>query len=196
MKKIVFASKNSGKIREASALLEETKIELLSILDYPDAPDVIEDGNTFFENALKKARIISEYTQLTSIADDSGLAVDYLGGRPGVYSSRYSGPDANDEKNIKKLLMELEGLPIEKRTAAFKCVLVLYDINGEYSTFEGSLEGFIGFTPEGLEGFGYDPVFIVPEYNKTVAQLDPKIKNRISHRGRAFNDLKKKLAIG
>jgi len=161
--------------------------------DYPEAPEVIEDGDTFLKNALKKARTISEYTGLATIADDSGLVVDYLEGRPGVYSSRYSGPNATDETNIDKLLQDLERVPKEKRKAAFKCVLVMYDPQGEYKSFEGSLEGSIGFEPKGSEGFGYDPVFIVPEYNKTVAELDPKIKNKISHRGKAFEKLKKSL---
>ena len=161
--------------------------------DYPDAPDVLEDGATFFENALKKARTISEYTGLVTIADDSGLVVDYLEGRPGVYSARYSGPNATDERNIEKLLMDLAGVPKEKRTAAFKCVLVLYNTDGDYRSYEGSLEGYIGLTPQGTEGFGYDPVFVVPECNKTVAELDPRIKNKISHRGKALEKLKKSL---
>ena len=191
--KIIFASKNKGKIRELNALLEGMKVNLLSLHDYPDVPDIIEDGNTFLENALKKARVISEYTGGTIIADDSGLEVDCLEGAPGIHSARYSGAGATDEKNIRKLLEELEGVPAEKRGAAFRCALVLYRTDGTFETFEGKLEGKIATEPTGSEGFGYDPVFIVPEYGKTVAQIDPETKNRISHRAIAFAKLKKSL---
>ena len=190
---IVFASKNRGKIRELNALLEGMDITLSSLYDYPDAPDIIEDRNTFLENALKKAIVISGYTGSTVIADDSGLEVDYLEGAPGIHSARYSGAGATDEKNIRKLLEELEGVSVEKRGAAFKCALVLYRTDGTFETFEGKLEGTIATEPAGSEGFGYDPVFIVPEYGKTVAQIDPEIKNRISHRAIAFAKLKKSL---
>jgi len=192
-KKIVFASKNRGKIKELKALLEGMNVNLLSLHDYPDVPNIIEDGNTFLENALKKARVISEYTGGTIIADDSGLEVDYLGGAPGIHSARYSGAGATDERNISKLLEELEGVPTEKRRAAFRCALILYRTDGAFETFEGKLEGRIVTEPTGSEGFGYDPVFIVPEYGKTVAQLDPETKNRISHRAVAFAKLKKSL---
>ncbi|MBW2557569.1 MAG: XTP/dITP diphosphatase [Deltaproteobacteria bacterium] len=192
-RKIVFASKNGGKIKELKALLEGMNVNLFSLSDYPDAPDIIEDGNTFLENALKKARVISEYTSGTIIADDSGLEVDYLEGAPGIYSARYSGTGATDERNVLKLLEELENVPTEKRGAAFKCALVLYRPDGTFETFEGKLEGKITTEQAGSEGFGYDPVFIVPEYGKTVAQLDPETKNRISHRAIAFAKLKKSL---
>jgi len=192
-RKIVFASKNGGKIKELKALLEGMNVNLFSLCDYPDAPDIIEDGNTFLENALKKARVISEYTSGTVIADDSGLEVDYLEGAPGIRSARYSGTGATDERNIRKLLEELENVPTEKRGAAFRCALVLYRPDGTFETFEGKLEGRIATEQAGSEGFGYDPVFIVPEYGKTVAQLDPETKNRISHRAVAFAKLKKSL---
>ncbi len=191
--KIVFASKNRGKIRELNALLEGMNVNLLSLHDYPDVPNIIEDGNTFLENALKKARVISEYTGGTIIADDSGLEVDYLEGAPGIHSARYAGAGATDERNICKLLEELDGVPTEKRRAAFRCALVLYRTDGTFETFEGKLEGSIATEPAGNKGFGYDPVFIVPEYRKTVAQLDPETKNRISHRAVAFAKLKKSL---
>jgi len=121
------------------------------------------------------------------------LEVDFLGGRPGVHSSRYSGPDADDEKNIRKLLEELKDVPMEKRGAAFKCVLVLFNTDGTSESFEGTLRGKISINPAGNEGFGYDPVFIVPEFGCTVAELSPDVKNRISHRAEAFNKLKKSL---
>jgi len=191
--KLVFASKNKGKTRELKALLSGMNVDLLSLQDYPDAPDIIEDGRTFLENALKKARVISGYTGTTVIADDSGLEVDCLKGAPGIHSARYSGAGATDEKNIHKLLEEMEGIPEEQRGAAFRCALVLYRTDGTSETFEGELRGTISLEPSGSEGFGYDPVFIVPEYGMTVAELDPETKNRISHRGKAFDKLKKSL---
>ncbi len=191
--KIIFASKNKGKIRELKALLAGKNVDLLSLHNYPDAPSIIEDGQTFLENALKKARAVSEYTGRTVIADDSGLEVDCLGGAPGIHSARYSGAEATDEQNIHKLLEEMEGVPGEKRGAAFRCLLVLYRTDGTFETFEGKLKGTISLGPSGSEGFGYDPVFIVPEYGKTVAEIDPEIKNRISHRGIAFAKLKERL---
>ena len=142
---------------------------------------------------MKKARLIYDYTGQMVIADDSGLEVDFLGGRPGVHSSRYAGTDATDEKNNEKLLSELAGVPDDQRGAAFRCVLILFENSDNYEYFEGKLEGRIGTEPKGHEGFGYDPVFIVPEYGKTVAELGASIKNRISHRAVAFQKLKKSL---
>ena len=168
-------------------------IELLSLYDFPDAPEIEEDGASFFENSLKKARAISEYSGMTVIADDSGLEVDSLGGEPGIHSARYSGIGATDEKNISKLLAEMKSVPDGNRGACFRCALVLYGTNGECEAFEGELRGIIGHKPSGSEGFGYDPVFIVPEYGMTVAELDPATKNKISHRGKAFARLKESL---
>ena len=191
--KIVFASKNKGKIRELKALLNGMNVDLSSLHDYPDAPYIVEDGATFLENALKKARTISEYAGATVIADDSGLEVDYLGGAPGVHSARYAGKGATDEKNVFKLLEQLENVPPGKRGASFRCALVLYRTDGTFETFEGRLKGTIAVEPVGSEGFGYDPVFIVPEFGESVAQMDPDTKNRISHRAMAFAKLKKSL---
>lgn len=174
-------------------MLADDAVTVSSLNDYPDVPEIVEDGSTFFENALKKARTVSEYIGEWVIADDSGLEVDYLNGRPGVYSSRYSGPDATDEENNRRLLEELDSAPKEKRGAAFRCVLVLYKPDGTYQSFEGELQGAITEAPAGHEGFGYDPVFYVEEYGKTVAELSPDIKNRISHRAEAFSKLKKSL---
>ncbi|MEA3470827.1 MAG: XTP/dITP diphosphatase [Thermodesulfobacteriota bacterium] len=190
---MVFASKNKGKIKELKALLEGIPVELVSIDDYPGIPDIVEDGSSFFENAMKKATLIFDYTGQMVIADDSGLDVDFLGGRPGVHSSRYAGADATDEENNEKLLSELAGVPDDKRRAAFRCVLILFEDRDNYESFEGKLEGKIGTEPKGSEGFGYDPVFIVTEYGKTVAELGAHIKNRISHRAIAFQKLKKSL---
>lgn len=193
--RIVFASKNRGKIKEFKKLLEGTGITLLSLDDYPDMPDVEEDGKTFFENAFKKASAISKYTGEVAVADDSGLEVDFLDGRPGIYSSRFSGQNATDEENIIELLRELKNVPAKERKAAFKCVLVIYRPDGKFESFEGTLKGEIGLEPRGSEGFGYDPVFIVPEYDRTVAELDPDVKNRISHRAEAFKKLKESAFI-
>jgi len=185
--RIVIASKNEGKIREIQAMLEDLDIEILSLNDYQEIPDINEDGTSFFENALKKAKVVSEHTGEMVLADDSGLEVEYLGGNPGVYSSRYSGADATDSLNIKKLLKSLEGVSVHKRGASFRCVLILYRPDGKYFSFEGRLHGIIHDKPVGDAGFGYDPVFFLPELGLTVAQLPPEMKNRISHRARAVD---------
>jgi len=193
VRRILFASRNEGKIREAQAILGSSNVKLVSIRDFPDMPEVVEDGKNFFENALKKAKTLSEFIGLPTIADDSGLEVDCLDGRPGVYSARYAGPDASDGDNIERLLEEMKGVQPEDRTAAFKCLLVLYETDGSFQYFEGVFEGSIAEAPSGTGGFGYDPVFIPAGANKTVAELDPETKNSISHRGRAFEKLKEYL---
>lgn len=193
MKKIILASRNIGKAREIGSMLEDAGITLLSLADYPDFPEIVEDGKTFLENALKKARVVSEKTGETVLADDSGLEVEILGGAPGIYSARYAGDDADDEKNIRKLLDKLKKIPAEKRDAAFACVLVLYRPDGTYDSFEGRWEGRIAEEAAGDGGFGYDPVFFLPEMKATVAELAPEVKNRISHRAKAFEKLKKQL---
>jgi len=166
-------------------LLGDLGVDVLSLNDFANVPDVIEDGASFFENALKKAKEISEHTGEIVLADDSGLEVEYLGGEPGVYSSRYSGPDATDDTNIEKLLLNMKGVPREKRGAAFRCVLVLYFPDGKYESFEGRLPGLINDKPQGGGGFGYDPVFFLPNWGSTVAQIPLDVKNRISHRAQA-----------
>ncbi len=177
-------------------MLENAGLEILSLAAYPGAPEVVEDGRSFFENAFKKAKAIAEFTGETVLADDSGLEVDALDGRPGVYSSRYAGPEANDEENIEKLLLELRDVPPEKRGAKFRCTLVMYRPDGSYDTFEGTLRGVITTEPRGKQGFGYDPVFFVPEIDKTVAEMPLELKNSISHRGAALRALKNHLKIG
>jgi len=174
-------------------MLEGMGVEILSLYDYPEFPGIEEDGTSFFENALKKARSVSLHTSETVIADDSGLEVEVLGGRPGVHSARYAGVSATDEENNEILLKELHGIPLKKRKAAFKCILVLYKSNGTYQSFGGTLEGLIGREPKGREGFGYDPVFVVPEYGCTVAELSSDIKNTISHRAKALKKLRNSL---
>ena len=174
-------------------MLEDLGVSLLSLNDYPEIPEIVEDGKSFLENALKKARTVAERTGEWVLADDSGLEVEALGGAPGIFSSRYAGEDANDGRNIRKLLEELKGVPQRKRGAAFRCVLVLCAADGRYETFEGRWEGEIAEAPAGEGGFGYDPVFFLPDRGMTVAQLPREVKNRISHRARAFEKLREKL---
>jgi XTP/dITP diphosphohydrolase len=175
-------------------MLRDCDVEVLSLKDFPDIPDIEEDGKNFFENALIKARAVSKLTGEAVLADDSGLEVDALGGAPGIYSSRYAGPDATDEKNIRKLLVELKDVDAENRTASFRCVLVLFRIDGTYETFEGRWPGRITFETRGERGFGYDPVFEDPKLGRTAAELLPDVKNFTSHRGRAIAKFREWLA--
>ena len=192
--RIVFATKNEGKVREISEMLTSTGIELVSLNRFESVPEIVEDGLTYQENALKKARIVSGITGETVLADDSGLQVDILGGEPGIYSARYAGEDTTDEKNNAKLLSKLKNVPQEKRTASFHCALVLYYQNGRYDSFDGLWYGQIIDEQRGANGFGYDPIFLVPELNKTAAELPSEIKNKLSHRGQAFAKLKEYLS--
>jgi len=184
--RIVFATKNKGKLREIKGMLAGLDFEFLSLHDFPAMPDIVEDGHTYLENSLKKASIVSEFTGEMVLADDSGLEVDALSGAPGIYSSRYDGDNATDESNVKKLLNELQGMPPEKRNAAYHCVLVFYMPGGTYEVFNGRWGGRIHDVPLGEGGFGYDPVFLLPDRGVTAAQLPADEKNRLSHRAQAF----------
>ncbi|MFZ5642022.1 MAG: XTP/dITP diphosphatase [Bacillota bacterium] len=184
--RIVVATGNRGKLKELNTMLAPLGVEVRSLADYPDIPEVIEDGETFADNSIKKARAVSAATGEIALADDSGLEVDYLGGAPGVHSARFAGEEKNDRANNEKLLRLLEGVPTVKRGARFKCVVALSLPGGKVFTAEGSCEGVIGTAPRGEEGFGYDPLFIVPDLGKTFAELDMDTKNKISHRGKAF----------
>ena len=186
--RIVLASNNTGKVREFSQLLAQSRIQVLpqSQLGVPEAE---ETGLSFVENAILKARNAAVHSGLAAIADDSGLEVDALGGAPGIYSARYAGEGADDGRNIRKLLADLEGVPAAERKAAFRCVLVLYYPGGRREAFEGRWEGRIGEAPAGNGGFGYDPVFFLPERGLTVAELPAEVKNKISHRAIAFAKL-------
>jgi len=170
-------------------MLAESGLTLKTLDDYPDLPEIVEDGNTFLENALKKARTIAKLTGESCLADDSGLEVAALKGAPGIYSARYAGDGAGDAGNIRKLLDDLKGVPPAEREAAFRCVLVLCRPDGRYHSFDGRWAGRIAEEPAGQGGFGYDPVFFLPEQGVTVAELPPEIKNRISHRAEAFAKL-------
>ena len=168
-------------------------VTFCSLNDYDHVPEILEDGSSFFENALKKARIVSEWTGEMVLADDSGLEVDALNGGPGIYSARYSGADANDEKNIAKLLEDLKDVPPKERGGAFRCILILSWPDRHFECFEGRWRGRIAEKPVGSGGFGYDPVFFLPELGLTVAELPPGLKNELSHRAKAFEKLKKYL---
>lgn len=196
MKELLVATGNAGKVKELAALLEGTGITIRSLKDFPPLPVVVEDGDTFAINAIKKALSASKATGMPVIADDSGLLVAALNGRPGVYSARYAGEGCSDTDNNRKLLDELNGVPTALRTAAFRCVIALCHANGECHTFSGELHGMITSAPSGNGGFGYDPLFMVPEYGMTLAELPLEIKNRISHRGRAFESLRQYLVTG
>lgn len=193
MNRVLIATGNAGKVKELSALLHGSGIELLSMKNFPQLAAVVEDGETFAQNALKKAQAACEATGLPVIADDSGLVVDALDGRPGVYSARYAGEGCSDADNNAKLLRELAGVGMERRTAAFHCVIALCLPDGLCKTFSGELKGRITELPAGGGGFGYDPLFLVPEYGMTLAELPLEVKNRISHRGRAFAALRQHL---
>jgi XTP/dITP diphosphohydrolase len=188
-KQVVLATRNQGKVREFERLFAPLGWEIHSLASYPDVPEVIEDGETFAANAIKKAVTIAEALGMAAVADDSGLEVDALDGRPGVYSARYAGEKASDEENWRKLLLELKDVPLEKRTARFRCVLAYVEPGGEPILASGTCEGVILSEPAGTNGFGYDPVFFLPGRMCTMAQLDPAEKNRISHRAQAMQSL-------
>ncbi|HEY6874427.1 MAG TPA: XTP/dITP diphosphatase [Geobacteraceae bacterium] len=193
MRELLVATGNRGKLREIELLLHGTVGRILSPMDVPALPDVAEDGKIFAENALKKARSAAMATGRPVVADDSGLVVDELCGHPGVRSARYAGEGAGDAENNAKLLHELAGVPAQRRTAAFHCVIALCMPDGECLTFDGELKGVILTGPQGNGGFGYDPLFLVPEYGQTLAELPLEVKNAISHRGKAFAKLKAHL---
>jgi len=194
MKELVVATGNRGKLLEIEELLRGCVEKLLSPADFSSFPSVVEDGLTFTENAVKKAKAAAEATGKPVLADDSGLVVDALEGNPGVFSARFAGEGASDADNNDKLLGELARLPETERSAAFHCVVALCYPDGSCRTFDGELRGLILDSPRGSEGFGYDPLFLVPEYNLTLAELPMSIKNRISHRGKALEALKEFLA--
>ena len=192
MKKLILTTRNKGKLKEISFLLSDLHIEIVSVLDFPDIADVIEDGATLEENALKKAREIFNATRLPSLADDSGLEVVALGMNPGVYSARYAGEGVTYDDNNRKLLQELKNVPLAKRNARFHCVAA-FVADGIQKTTEGICLGRIIETPRGAEGFGYDPLFVPDGYDKTFAELSLEVKNNISHRAKAFEEMKKFL---
>jgi XTP/dITP diphosphohydrolase len=188
---VIVATQNRGKVREIKKVMKGLGFRILSLNDFSRVPQIKEDGKNFLENALKKARFYSRYFGRLTLADDSGLEVDVLRGRPGVYSARYAGEGASTQENNRKLLKEMEAIPLSKRGARFKCVLAVVSPEGEEVVVEGSCRGRIGFKEVGKKGFGYDPLFVLPSYGKTMAQLSVEEKNRISHRGKALRKLRK-----
>ena len=185
-KLLIVATRNEGKVKEIRELLHDLPLRTASLIEFPEIPEIVEDQLTFSGNAVKKAETVCSHAGEAALADDSGLEVDALEGRPGVYSARFAGKNSSDEENNRKLLKELENVPAEKRTARFRCVIALA-LPGEGTiTVEGACEGWIGFSPQGREGFGYDPLFIHPSHGSTLAELSPQEKNEISHRGRAL----------
>lgn len=189
MEELIIATKNKGKAKEFAELFEPLGFRVKTLLDYPDAPDIEETGKTFEENALLKAVGISNIFQKIVIADDSGLVIDALDGRPGVYSARYAGTDKDDEANIQKVLFEMKDVPEEKRTAHFHCTLALVVPGKDPVIVEGVCNGLILTEKRGNNGFGYDPIFYLPHLKKTMAEMTSEEKNRISHRGNAIRKL-------
>lgn len=185
MVKIVLATKNEGKRQEFADLMSCYPLEIVSLAGWPEIRMPPETGTTFAENALIKARRAAAGTGLPALADDSGLEVDYLGGKPGIYSARFAGENRDDRRNNARLLELLAGVPWEKRTCRFRCALAIVAPDGREWIEEGTCEGRVALDPRGSGGFGYDPLFYLPEYNCTMAELPPEVKNRISHRARA-----------
>jgi XTP/dITP diphosphohydrolase len=190
---IVIATTNQNKLRELRDLLRDLPVELLSLRDFPECPAVTEDGKSFAENSLKKARAICACTGIITIADDSGLEVDYLGGRPGIYSARYAGDETSDRENYEKLLRELQGVAPEDRGARFCCVLAIVSPSGTEKVVCGEYRGVIITEPRGHNGFGYDPVFLDTASGLAFAEMAAEEKNKISHRARALHELRKIL---
>ncbi|MBR4904191.1 MAG: XTP/dITP diphosphatase [Selenomonadaceae bacterium] len=192
MERIVLASKNSDKVKEMRLALQELPVEILSLADFKELPDAVEDGSTFEENAIIKAKFFSEQTGLACLADDSGLEVDALNGLPGVYSARFAGWHADDNTNNQKLLDELKKINVKESAAAYRCVLAFIDTNGTEILTSGKVEGKIKTVAKGTGGFGYDPYFYLEE-NRTMAEITTAEKNKISHRGAALKEMILKL---
>ena len=194
IKEIIVASKNAGKVAEFKLALSSLPYRVSSLADVGNIPEAPENGLTFTENACAKAQFYARLTGRLCLADDSGLEVDYLKGDPGVYSARYAGDHAADEDNNKKLLANLNGVPADKRGGRFRCVLALADADKVLLTAEGAVEGVILTEPRGSQGFGYDPLFLLPEFERTLAEMSKQEKNAISHRGQAIKELVTQLA--
>ena len=186
-KDLIIATKNRGKIKEFNSLFKDYFDNIYSLLDFDSIPEIIEDRTTFAGNAIKKAEIIGQYFNKITLADDSGLIVPSLNGAPGIYSARYAGENSTDEDNCMKLLSEMNG--IQNREAKFVCALALVYPDGRKEVFEGECQGVITEKRRGTNGFGYDPVFYISQYDKTMAEIDTESKNMISHRSNAVKKL-------
>ena len=193
MRKIIFATGNEEKMREIREILALLPVEVLSMKEAGIQANIIEDGKTFEENAVIKAKAIAQLSEEIVLADDSGLVIDYLNGEPGIYSARYMGEDTSYRIKNGNLIQRLEGVPDEERTARFVCAIAAAFPDGTVLTTEGTVEGRIGYEEKGENGFGYDPIFCLPEYGCTTAQLTEEKKNEISHRGKALRKMVEKL---
>ena len=188
---LVVATKNKKKLQEIKDILRGSDLKVSSLTDYINVPRILENGKSFKENAAKKAIKIAKFTKKLTLGEDSGLCVDTLGGAPGIYSSRFSGKDKSDDKNNAKLLKLLNGFALSKRKAHYTCAVAIADEHGLIEVVEGKCCGVIGFELKGSHGFGYDPLFVIPKYGKTFAELGEKIKHTMSHRYRALEKVKK-----
>jgi len=193
VREIVVATNNRHKVEEISAILQGMPVRLIPLSDYPDAPELIEEGATYAENAIHKALTVARFTGKWALGDDTGLEVDALDGQPGLYSARFAGEGVTFADNKRKLLQLMESVPTEKRTAVFRTVLALVSPSGKSHVVEGLLRGRITDHEQGTGGFGYDTLFYLPEWGKTYAELTADEKNRISHRARAVQKLKERL---
>lgn len=191
--RIIFATGNAGKIKEIQMIMADTGMEVLSMKEAGISIDVEENGNTYEENALIKARAVAAQTDCLVMADDSGLEIDYLNKEPGIYSARYLGEDTSYRIKNQNLIDRLEGVPDEKRTARFVCAIAAILPNGQELTARATIEGRIGYEEKGENGFGYDPIFYVPQFGKTTAELSEEEKNQVSHRGKALEIMKEEL---
>lgn len=196
MKKVIFATGNQDKMGEIRSILSGWEIEIQSMKEAGIELEIVEDGNTFEENAQIKASAVAAQVKeegVVVLADDSGLEIDYLGKEPGIYSARYLGEDTPYKVKNQKILKRMEGVPKEERTARFVCAIAAADKNGGICVIRGTIEGYIGWEPSGANGFGYDPIFYLDEYNCSTAELPAELKNELSHRGKALRAMRQKL---
>ena len=193
--RLIIATGNEDKVREIDEILEGTGFEAISMKQAGFNPDIVEDGTTFEENALKKAMAVHELSGEYVMADDSGLCIDALDGAPGIYSARFCGEDSTYEEKFRKIFEMLADVPEDKRTAQFVCAIAVVKPDGTSFTVRGECRGVLHEKPAGENGFGYDPIFYVPEFGMTTAQMDPEVKNSISHRGRALRAMVEKLTV-
>ena len=189
-KQVILATRNPGKVSEIKQKLSGFDFDIITLDSFPDIPEVLEDGATIEENAEKKARVIYAATGIMTLADDTALEVDFLNGEPGVYSSRFAGEDATYEMNNNKLLQLLKGVSLENRKAKFRCVMAIVN-GGKIELLEGTCSGYILEEKRGQAGFGYDPLFYIPSYQKTFAEMSLSLKNKISHRGKVLQKVRK-----
>ncbi len=195
MERIIFATRNAGKMKEIRMILEDLGVPVVSMKEAGVTAEIIEDGQSFEENAVIKAKAVMELTGEPVLADDSGLEIDYLDRAPGIYSARYMGEDTSYDVKNTAILRQLDGVPEEKRTARFVCAIACAFPDGAVLTSRGVMEGIIGYEIKGENGFGYDPIFYLPECGCTSAEITPEQKNELSHRGKALRQMRELLAV-